>query len=357
MARRSAKPLSLDQCDAALRLIPQAKFLVKYKKFKNFKLIPDWQEAAKYNRCISSILDATGGDICYQSSLVVGMTKFAHDNGLTLGPNDIEESAYGLRAIISQIGWHKFQEKKVPREHQAKFQCIYDKMNIPGQTHIDDDLDTKDHIPVPLVDSPQTISDVEDLSSNQGDIFHSDDTELQQLLKGDSDTSLPEAGSAPSQPNIKTIPMIGGIDKDCLAAMAADDTNAKVVVSPASWAALQNQKKKEASTRGKSQSKQETPAKKMKTEQLAKKPAGAHAAAAVKEATAVADQATSKITWAVYSKREHSKQWHAEKKHQLSLGLTGTEARAKASAVASGFMLQLRSKRHQGELNDIVSDP
>jgi hypothetical protein len=364
-SRRTSSPLSVEACVAGLKLIPQGQHLVKYSKWKNFKLIPGWDEIAKYALCLSSIIGATGGFVCHQSALIKGVASFSADNGLGLSPNDIEECAYALRSMISQIANHKMHQKLVPRAHQAKFQHIYDKIIIPDvhtcdqednddaaqdDAAQDDAAEDSDHAIASSIEAVESSTDME-----SAELFHSNDPELNNLLQGTgTGTGAPQVNGSPEgtvalqgtgAPQGKSANNIGGIAINTLVELSADASTQPV--SPAAWAALQAAKKKEAADT-------KAPAKEGKGKKQKKPTTKKRPAAAI---TADIKAAPEKVSWNTYSKREHSRIWHGERAFQLSIGLTKSDAAMKAADAAADHMKMVRAKRLQGELNDILIIP
>ena len=122
MSRRTAVDLSPEALPPALNLLPFATIGSKSGWYvnKKFKRTPSWEKAAKAVPCLSRIADASMGRAVKHVSMRNGVISWSIHNDLSLGEDQIDDLAYGLRAITAQLMNMKAQSRQIPRQRAAK---------------------------------------------------------------------------------------------------------------------------------------------------------------------------------------------------------------------------------------------
>ena len=93
----------------------------------NFRRAPNWPKAAPFEAVIVELLTLTRGRNILQTSMTRGVKDFVDSESFQdISKVQIETAAYAIRCIISQIRNHLKKSRKVPREHQTRFQKLID---------------------------------------------------------------------------------------------------------------------------------------------------------------------------------------------------------------------------------------
>ena len=118
-APKKARRKSVDVCEsdafAAFKTLPpyQDHEYVLLKDM-NMKHAPKWKEIAPYRQLIFKLLCASDGRSINQVSLLAHFKAWLAPNAFN--PQNAEDSAYRMRAVINQIINHKTKDKQPPRD-------------------------------------------------------------------------------------------------------------------------------------------------------------------------------------------------------------------------------------------------
>jgi hypothetical protein len=358
--RRPAKDLAVEAYAGALDGIAELKHPFVYIPM-DFKRAPNWSRASTFRRYVDGIITVAEGCNVTQKSIEAAIvSSFA---AAQIEPPDmanVEKSGYVLRAIVSQMANHKRQDRAIPREWLARFATIFAKIQCGGASA--DGSDATDRAnpalasllkPTDAAEEVEPIpssAEVIDSDSDVGaDVLRSDNPELQRLLTLGTQDAVETAATAVPMPKSQRAiadPMpkrrvrkkTSGIDGpwDDLIDETGPPLNGKA------WLALTMEKKKEHVDQKKAMKKPSADKGKNTNSKKAKAAKGKKAEGA-------------KPSWKVFSNREHSKAWHAERVSATSMGFSDAIAKSRAKAASFAVMTKLRAQYTAGELDHLLA--
>jgi len=147
MPRSLAVHLTPDQLKPCFEELPLLSMrnnkFIEYDRL-NMKHAPCWEKMNPYTRCLDALLRASGGKQNKHLSMMAGAQAFAEQQQLKLVQSKIEQGAYSLRVMISQLRNMKRKSRNCPRRWQSAFATLVDRIS-------DDEEDDHQDDPVQLV--------------------------------------------------------------------------------------------------------------------------------------------------------------------------------------------------------------
>jgi hypothetical protein len=201
--RRAAASILAEPLVLALDLLPHGIAPKQYQSFypnKNFKRVVDWTRAAKLMLCIAAALDVSGGLQVKLVAMRQAVGTWSYRHSLDLNADVVDDIAYSLRAVISQLYNMKSKGRPIPSVHRATFTVAYDKLKLSSpaaSSSTTSNAATQQTAPIAkqtdLAKDVVEISEGETISSDVGcsqdewgydksELFSSDNKELAKIL-------------------------------------------------------------------------------------------------------------------------------------------------------------------------------
>jgi hypothetical protein len=79
--------------------------IIHYPKIK-FGRSPDWKHARPLAKAVAVLIGATNGTQVAQNMLANGILKWVEDEKMGFDADEVEKTAYKLRALMSQLRCH-----------------------------------------------------------------------------------------------------------------------------------------------------------------------------------------------------------------------------------------------------------
>lgn len=319
---------------------------------KNMKKAPLWSRAQKFVPVLSSMMTHSHGRCVLHLSMRAGVVAWSQKHDLGLSEVLVDEVAYSLRAITSQLMNMKKKRRAVPTKWASKFQVLHDKLRPEDESDNEDapcastDDRSKtiavhaicDHTVHVVDDESADIVEVEDSSSDlpdRMDLFDSDNPELKKILtvkrrvwgksfRPEYDVPMPDQMSKAEAMSIDDIEM--------LAEGAAPDA---AELGPRAWAGLNKKlKKNDKKTQPKAASKAMKTCRKETSNKV--------------KVAANASEKVPKVDFAYFVRKEHSKVYHKQVAQHVKAGLPKEMAKLRAQESARACAAELRQLRAEG---------